>query len=210
MTGLPSQRPAPDAWQRDVVGQLQSVKEWLLATRRPRRIRLLGTRRLSASLAIGSVFSAVSGFSVDMEYRDGVWRTDAHPTAAYQPPRYAAALAGDKGSRLVVAVGVMRDVIGEVPTYTASVGWEQAPILNQKVDAAITSAEQANALVQVIKGEVAEALSRTGAKSIYPFLAGSAFLALFLGHRLNATAPVQCHERVAPGSYAPACRLAHT
>jgi CBASS immunity sensor of nucleotide second messenger signals len=39
------------------------------------------------------------------------------------------------------------------------------------------------------------------------FFAGPAFLALFLGHRLNATARVQCYERVESGDYVPACLL---
>lgn len=200
--------PGPEVWQRDMVGQLATLKDWLLATHRPRRLRLLGTRRLSASLAIGSIFSAVAGFAVEMEYRDGVWwRTDAHASASEPAPACTSALTGTQGDRLLVAIGVMRDVLGEVATFAATAGIRDQPMLHMMSDAPLTSAEQANALVQVIKRDVASALHRTGAGMIDLFLAGPAPLALFLGHRLNATAPVQCHERVAPGQYVPTCRL---
>ena len=48
--------PPAEEWNRQVIGELQSTKEWLVSTQRPRRIHLSGHRRLSASIAIGSVF----------------------------------------------------------------------------------------------------------------------------------------------------------
>jgi hypothetical protein len=200
--------PSRDIWQSDLIAPLVTLREWMVTARRPRRIRLLGTRRLSSSVAIGSVFSAVAGFSLEMEYRDGVWwRTDAHSTRSDPPPSCVASSLGDNGERLLVVVDIIRDVMGEVRTFTAASGMDKQPCLHLKVDAAITSAEQANGLVQLIKREVLSALQRTGAKEIDLFFAGPAPLALFLGHRLNATAPVQCYERVAPGQYVPTCRL---
>ncbi|MBI4640000.1 MAG: SAVED domain-containing protein [Candidatus Tectomicrobia bacterium] len=50
-------------------------------------------------------------------------------------------------------------------------------------------------------------LSSTGSKQIDLFFAGPASLALFLGHRLNATAPIQCYEHVSTGHYIATCRL---
>jgi hypothetical protein len=50
-------------------------------------------------------------------------------------------------------------------------------------------------------------LVHAGSKQVHLFFAGPAFLALFLGHRLNATAPIQCYERVSTGQYVPTCRL---
>jgi SMODS-associated and fused to various effectors sensor domain len=40
-----------------------------------------------------------------------------------------------------------------------------------------------------------------------PLIAGPAFLALLLGHRINATAPIQSYEWVGSGKYVPTCRF---
>jgi len=69
------------------------------------------------------------------------------------------------------------------------------------------SPHQANLVVREIKDLLSAALSRTGARQLDLFFAGPAFLALFFGHRLNATAAVQCYERTATGQYVPTCRL---
>ncbi|MDP9353383.1 MAG: hypothetical protein M3P51_17825 [Chloroflexota bacterium] len=37
------------------------------------------------------------------------------------------------------------------------------------------------------------------------YYAGPGVLAVFLGHRLNATAPVQCYERVGTDQHVPTC-----
>lgn len=39
------------------------------------------------------------------------------------------------------------------------------------------------------------------------FFAGPSHVALFLGHRLNATAPIQCYEWVGSAKYVPTCLL---
>ena len=73
--------PPAEEWNRQVIGELQSTKEWLVSTQRPRRICLSGHRRLSASIALGSIFSAVSGFVIGMETKEGIWCTNNHPQA---------------------------------------------------------------------------------------------------------------------------------
>ena len=73
-------------------------------------------RRLSAALAIGSVFSAVAGFSIEMQYRDQVYATDAH--ARYDTPAYSVITLPPKkdsvGDHLAVSIGILRDVVPEV------------------------------------------------------------------------------------------------
>jgi hypothetical protein len=51
----------------------------VLGDGRPRSVQLTGTRRLSTSVAIGGVLSAVSGFRIEMSYRGEILRTDANP-----------------------------------------------------------------------------------------------------------------------------------
>lgn len=51
----------------------------------------------------------------------------------------------------------------------------------------IVMPQQANLAVRNIKNHISDAVESTGAKQVDLFIAGPSFLALFLGHRLNAT-----------------------
>ena len=201
--------PPPEVWNERMIGELLETREWILERRSTRRIFLTGNRRLSASLAIGSIFSAVAGFSVDMQQREQqIFATNAH--AAPETPDYdlQSELFGDaEGERLIVSVGIKLDVVPEVDAYLKDQGLFEMPRLHIKGAAAITSPEQANLITGKLKRLISEHLVKTGARQIDLFIAAPAFLALFLGHRLNATAPVQCYERVAPSQYQPTCLL---
>jgi hypothetical protein len=200
--------PPPEDWDAHLVGELRQTKEWILRHRSTRRVRLTGNRRLSASLAVGAVFSAVAGFSVEMEYRDGViWSTDAHPAAG--TPGYPLVSEGklDRGERLAVGIGILRDISQEVEDGLENLGLNGIPVLHLMGEEPIVSPEHANAAVGAIKNHIRDTLSATGAARVDLFLAGPAPLALFLGHRLNATARIRCYERVAPSLYVPTCEL---
>lgn len=203
------QYPPPEDWDARLVGELRQTKEWILRHRSTRRVRLTGNRRLSASLAVGAVFSAVAGFSVEMEYRDGeIWATDAHPAA--DTPGYPLVPAGElvRGERLAVGIGILRDISQEVEKGLENLRLAGIPVLHLKGKEPIVSAGDANVAAGAIKDRIRDALSTTGAAHVDLFLAGPTPLALFLGHRLNATARVRCYERVAPGFYVPTCELA--
>src|SRR5262249_25234245 len=105
-----------EMWNERVLGDLRATRAWIREARRTRHIALSGNRRLSASLAIGFIFSAVSGFSVETMYRGQVWATDAHPNGS--TPAYPFIQAGSsedvRGERLVVSIGIIRDIAEEV------------------------------------------------------------------------------------------------
>ena len=199
--------PEPSEWDIGVTGNLQQIREWLATAHRPRRLRLSGSRRLSASLAIGAEFSAVAGFAIEMEYRGGAWRTDDHVTPDTPPYDLEPEFTPGSGEQLLLAVGIPRPVLDDVYAYAQVVGLEGRPLLNLHSTSPIISPEQANAVVSTIKRHVTDALKQSGARSIDLFFAGPAPLALFLGHRLNATTPIQCYEWVSAGKYVPTCRL---
>jgi hypothetical protein len=71
----------------------------------------------------------------------------------------------------------------------------------------IFSPQHANVATRTIKNTISAEVSRIGVRRIHLFFAGPSHTALFLGHRLNAIAPIQCYEFVAAGSYVPTCRL---
>jgi hypothetical protein len=204
--------PGPQRWNEVLLGQLGATKKWVLDNRSTRRIHLVGNRRLSASLAIGAVFSAVAGFSLEMVGRgERIWATDAYPRN--DTPDYPLAITDTSstvpGERMVVciSVGVKQDTCGEVLEFLRRAGLSDLPVLAVHGTGGIESAEQVNRVVDEIKSAISAALNRSGACEIVLFFAGPAQLALFLGQRLYATAAVQCYEWVATNSYVPTCKL---
>ncbi len=205
--GQERQYPPPSKWQSHIVGELEATRDWILKNRTSRQIRLQGNRRLSAALCIGSVFSAVAGFVIGLEYRGEVWCTNAYPDSATPPYGLDRDLRNGAGDHLVVALGIAKTIAAEVEGCLRGHGLQGMPVLHLTARQPVLSPAHANAAVQVIKREITEALQSMQAHQIDLFYAGPAHLALFLGHRLNATAPVQCYEWVSPGSYVPTCVL---
>ena len=202
--------PLAADWNNVLVRELRDTKQWTLKHRSTRRIRLSGNRRLSASIAFGYKFSAVAGFVINMVSRDEViWATDAHAKA--DTPAYSLATSGssqeERGKHLVISIGIPRDISAEVEEVMSQLGLKQAPTIHLHGAGSIISAEQANLIVAEVKRLIASAVRDTGARTLHLFIAGPAFLALLLGHRLNATAPVQCYEWVGSGNYVPTCWL---
>lgn len=203
--------PAPEIWNTEIIATLKETKAWMLKHRNTSRIRLSGSRRLSTSLAFGSVFSAVAGFAIDMVYRDdAVWPTDAHAEGTTIP--YELLTSGtaqnQTGEHLVVSVAIVRDIDAEVDAFLTNSDLNKAPTLHIRGAQPVLTANQANLIVGNIKTCMSEAVRATGAKQIELFFAGPAFLALFLGHRLNATiGRIQCYERIQPSQYVQTCLL---
>lgn len=200
--------PEPSRWQAEVIGQLQSTRDWILRSRDTRRIFLKGSRRLSSSLAFGYIFSAVAGFSIDLEYRAGdIWASDSHATGNTPSYIWRSSLTPGQGNELIVSIGVIREVADTVRAATKSLKLEGLSHLDIFGKEPLTSEQQLNAAVRQIKDKISQGLKETGAARIHLFFAGPAPLALFLGHRLNATAPVTCYEFVPPNSYVKTCSL---
>lgn len=203
--------PATEEWNQKLLGDLYSTKEWILNHRKTKRIKLTGNRRLSASLAFGFVFSAVSGFAIDMINRgDAVWSTDAHADGNTPPYLLTKADIGNNkmGNRLIVSIGIIRDIANKVDSSLAELGLAGMPTLHIRGGEPIVSPQQANLIVKDLKNEISEAIQQTGAVKIDLFIAAPAFLALLLGHRLNAIASsVQCYELAEGDHYVQTCLL---
>lgn len=200
--------PLPEEWDGRMLGEIRQAKAFILGHRATRRVRLTGNRRLSASLAIGAVFSAVAGFAVEMENRRGeLWSTDAHPTV--DTPEFPIRVGGHvfPGERLVVSVGVTRDIADEVDQSLGALGLAGAPTLHLYSESPVLSAEHANRAARAVKDAIVDALSRSGGDHVDLFFAGPSPLTLFIGHRLNATASVRCHEWVSRNKYVSTCEL---
>ena len=201
------QYPSSGEWNTRLLGQLRETHTWILRNRSGRRIRLSGSRRLSAALAIGSVFSAVSGFVIDLDYRGETWSTDAHPDGTTPPYEFAATEISGDDSNLVVVVGLGRDILDDVKAALPTLRLERASLLHLHGSRPIVYSQQANAAVGYLKQAISQQVTKTGTSQIHLFFSGPSHFALFLGHQLNATAPVQCYEWTGGSTYVPTCMI---
>lgn len=199
--------PSTEAWQKKIVGELQTTKEWFVSTQRSRRIHLSGHRRLSTSIAIGAIFSSVSGFTIGMEIKEGLWWTDSHPTE--KTPDYEWAqkfLAGEPTDELAVGISILMNISSDVEHYLETTHF-RGNRLYLSGNTAICSAAHANKAVHQAKRILQDIMSKAQAKKLHLFFAGPAQVALFLGHRLNAVGKTQCYEWTSPKTYVPTVQL---
>lgn len=199
--------PPAKEWNQQLLGELEQTQKWITEYRSVKRIRLTGNRRLSASLAIGTVFSAVAGFTVEMEHRGEIWATDAHPNSSTLEYSLSTQAVGESGEHLIVTVAIIRDIAADVEVSLEQYGLIGMPKLHIYGQEAVVSPQQANLAVRKIKNLISETLTSTRSKLLHLFLATPAHLALFLGHRLNAIAPIQCYEWTSPQRYTRTCLL---
>ena len=199
--------PPGEEWNSQVIGELQSTQEWLVSTKRSRRIHLSGHRRLSASIAIGCVFSAVSGFVIQMETKEGIWCSDDHPQADTPDYLWEQELHSDEStSEMVVGISIKKQIANEVELYLKTTNF-RGPRLYLFSDTAIISAAHANRSVEKAKQTINELIAAVGAKKIHLFIAVPAQFALFLGHRLNAMGEIQCYEYRNANVYVSTCLI---
>ena len=195
--------PPAEEWNQKVIGELQSTKNWLIKTTRSRQIRLSGHRRLSTSIAIGSSFSAVSGFTIGMEIKDGICWTNNYPmenTPDYQWKQTS--INGKSTDEIVVGISIGRDIINDIEQYLETIQFH-GNRLYLLGDMAILSDTHGNRAVHKAKLIIQESVTKTQTKKIHLFLAGPAQFALFLGHRLNTLGEIQCYEWTTPNKYVP-------
>ena len=199
--------PPAEEWNRQVIGNLQSTREWLVSTQRPRRIHLSGHRRLSASIAIGSVFSAVSGFVIGIETKEGIWYTDNYSQADTLDYQWKRDICDEElTGEIVVGISIKRKIASEVERYLETTNF-RGPRFYLFSDNAILSAAHANRAVEKAKQMIDKSVAAVGAKKIHLFIAVPAQFALFLGHRLNAMGEIQCYEYQDANVYVPTCLI---
>lgn len=197
--------PNPEKWQCNVIDQLAASRNWIGKNRRQRRILLRGERRLSTAIAIGHGFPAVSGFNIDVDYRGGIWSSDAHPEDSDAYKLEIEHSEGDN-SDLVLEISLIRDISRPVQTAKSTLGLESSEHSRVFGVKPITSDRQANWIVQSIKRALEQRVNESGVETIHLFYAGPSPLILFFGHRLNATATIKCYEWTG-NAYVPTCQL---
>ena len=202
------QYPSVDVWDQEVVGRLRNTQVWLRASRGSRCIKLYGQRRLSVAVAIGHVFSAASGFKIILDYRDQLWSTEDHASPSSQSYEFQKEYSAQKSDRLVVSVSIAPQRIQQaVETYVTTQTNQEVSFLHLWGTTAFIAPDQVNLAVGLVKAYLISATSTIGVKHVDLFLAVPSPFALFLGHRLNATMPIQLYEWVGGTDYTPTCYL---
>jgi hypothetical protein len=199
--------PPTEQWNEILISELEETKRWISNNYDIKEIHLLGNRRISTSLALGFVFSAVSGYSLELKIKDNLFRTDSHPNDSTPEYPLSSSFENKQSDRLAIAIGIMKDIKEEVTNYLSVEGNRNESILTITSDQPITSDRQANLAVREIKKLISDTLVGGNFETIDLFFAGPSFLALFLGHRMNATAKIQCYEWIRPNKYVPTCLL---
>lgn len=201
--GINRNFPPTEEWNRKITDELLATKKWLVATNRTRRIRLSGHRRLSASIAVGSIFSAVSGFTVGIETKDGIWWTNSHPKEDTPDYQWQQSIDGELTDEIAIGISILKDSANEEVERYLETKHFRGKRLYLFSNIALQSDAHANRAVQKAKSMIQKLSSNTEAKKIHLFFAGPAQFALFLGHRLNTLGKIQCYERTSPNEYVP-------
>ena len=195
--------PPPQEWNQKVIGELYRTKNWIVSTNRERRICLSGHRRLSVSIAIGSIFSAVSGFTIGMEIRDDIWWTNSHAREDTPDYHWQQSTDGELTDEIAVGISILKNTAHEEVKQYLQMEHFHGRQLYLYSDMVLQSDDQTNRAVQKAKSMIQEFVSKSQAKKIHLFFAGPAQFALFLGHRLNTMGKIQCYEWISPNAYVP-------
>ena len=200
--------PPSEDWNNVLLKELTHTRDWITRVNRPRIVHLSGNRRLSASIALGYVFSAVAGFSIRVDYRGNHWWSSNQVDS--ETPDFVWRVCqpmGGGGDELVVAISICRNISEDINRYLQQHEMGHISRLVLHSDNTLTSDNHTNKSVALAKERICDALSTTGASKVHLFCAVPSCFALFLGHRLNATCTIQCYEYAGNGQYSKSCTL---
>lgn len=201
---------SPDQWARLEKGLLDIKKKIAERFGRP-RIRISGSKHLTASYLVGRCFPAPSGFRLEIRTHTDVWSTD-YPTAEDQPFE----VSFEQGSPGSTAVYVEVDATGNpvhkaVQRYVRATGY--SPHLYVKLHpkggsrrGAVTDNGVCVAMARQVRDVITSVSRDYPIDEVHLFAAVPQQLAVMIGHYLNATLPVQLYEFDGQ-NYCPSYRL---
>ncbi|MEM5604222.1 SAVED domain-containing protein [Bacillus cereus] len=144
--------PSSEEWTSQLLIELNQTKQWIVNNRTNRKIRLQGNRRNSTAMAIGQVFSAVTGFNIEMEYRGEFWNTNQYPTPTTPGYPIQPNFRVGNEKKLTVIIAIMKEnMADEVRTFLNKSSEQGNSVLEITSSFPIVSAEQINMVVNAIK-----------------------------------------------------------
>lgn len=203
-----------DVWDRQLFPQLREARTKLAAMSGGTYIDFRGKLPLTASLAVGFVFSESFGVRFRVEQPSGgetfLWRSDAGAEPfelnGQQAPLDPQANEG------IVALSITGDATPDIHRLVRSTpGTFKASLnLSPKPGSSATSIHSAGEAVSIAnqaKEQMRRFRTESGLSAIHLVLYCPSTVALFLGQRMNALGRVMTWERSADGSYQPSVTL---
>jgi hypothetical protein len=198
----------PPDWNARLLPELEAMATRIEHETTARLLRVRGMSRLSPWFAVGYTFRETTGWTIEAQQGDVLWRTDEtpSPTACVVCPED---LSGSADT-VAVSIAVTGDPTEHVRHYLEQCGNPAGKLIVVRTPThgktAISSAGDLVRLAIDIKGELQKAVPR--AKRVLLFYWGPASGAVFIGHHLNAVASeIQLHEEQG-GEYVPSIKLA--
>ncbi len=203
-----------EVWEKKLFPQLKESRDRLAAIEGGTYIDFRGKLPLTASLAVGNVYSEAFGVRFRLEQPSGgeilFWRSDV----GVEPFELTAQdiPLDPQGSDGVVALSITGDAAPDVQRLASSKPGTFRAFLNlvPKAGADATSVRSAGEAVSIAT-QAKDALRRFRIdhrlSTIHLVLYCPASVALFLGQRMNALGRIHTWERSADGSYQPSVAL---
>lgn len=203
--------PASDAWNNDLVPQLDALRRQIMTIGAARTIRLRGKCALSTGVAIGATFPTVGGWTFEVPQPPAKvnWRSDVRPTAGYALQVEIIEGKSD-GTDLVLGLNIRGDGRQDVIRYVEATSEPPNAFVfmsppNQGAQS-IGGAEDACAMAQTVRERLGEILKVRQLRMTRLFFYGPFALSVFLGQQLTSIGQIQLFEYQDPG-YIPSCLL---
>jgi hypothetical protein len=194
----------------EIVGMQKKVNTDTGAT----LIRARGFARLSPWFAFGHTFSGVSGYTIEVNQNDALWRTDTQPN-----PGFTLLSTNGDGDRfdctsgnVAVGLSVTGSLEADVRAHIGRHGNVDALLMMQPErgpgPACLSGAGDLAAMALQFKQLTRDFVKRNNAKRLFVYYFGPLSGACFIGHQLNAVCPgVQIMENLGNQEYLPAFLL---
>jgi hypothetical protein len=197
-----------NVWEKQLFPQLKQARTSLAAMRGGTYIDFRGKLPLTASLAVGYVFSEAFGVRFRVEQPSGgetfLWRSDAGMESLELSSQQQ--LLDPVASEGIVALSITGDATPDMQRLAKSrPGTFRATLnLSPKAGAGATSIRSAGEAVSIAnqaKEQMRRFRTEFGLSAVHLVLYCPATIALFLGQRMSALGKVPTWERSADGSY---------
>ena len=200
-----------EGWPRLLAG-LRDVKRQLRAVVAVPRLRIRGSKHLTAAFLIGRLFPPPTVREILIQQGPDLW-SSACPGGGL--PLEVTVVDGDASSEamFVEVTATDKSVRDGVRDFMRSS--KLRPFVSLRMEptggprrGAVTDNATACAMALQVRSAIADGVAAYGVKDIHLFAAIPQGLATLIGHRLNATVPVQLYEHDGR-SYVPSLRLIH-
>jgi hypothetical protein len=203
--------PSGEVWNTQLLPELRSLKEKIVAERKERVVRFRGKCALSTGVALGATFPSVGGwiFEIPQPPSKEPWRSDAKARSPYDF-HVEVTEGGGAGADLVLGLNIRGDGREDVLRYIASTG--NPPRLfafmapSTPGSQSIGGSEDACAFAQAVRERLGDIIKSHRLRQTRLFFYGPFALSVFLGQQFTSVGEIQLFEYQDPG-YIPSCTL---